>query len=222
MKPKKHSVWNKLIVQKPVVFTVPREILLQIISYLQRNDRRSLRHTCKYMREVLDSPSVWTNRVVRVHMHRTLSVPLSEYYLWSVIERRNLRHICVLPDHENLSRVSTFEAIVTRCPGLQSIETVCHFITYMLSTSQMLLERVRGTLRAVTINYHCQSCLCEGGYICIDHLSKLDQLDNVTILGLKKDEQEIKLHTGILSSSIRIDLKLASGGQTLLTSGRKR
>ena len=155
---------------------LPKEILVLVVQYMNKEDRCSVRHTCKRLCEVVDHPTIWKNITVHLPRLRSYTKPV-----WETLHRRNLSKVS-LAGIANLTKPK-LKTFLKTCSNLKTLHLSCNIFEQ--------LEEVSNT--------HCQNleevyidmadCMSNPPGACAETLHSLPWIKKLHVKSIENDRE---------------------------------
>ncbi|XP_072347187.1 uncharacterized protein [Scyliorhinus torazame] len=171
---------------------LPQDILLEIFRYLTIEEKANIRATCKYLQQLIDHPTLWTNRTIVLK-----SLQSCNSLFWRTLRKRRIRSVVIkeatqkqwqgmvnlLPDltavtidvKKNLERLRTLRSL----KNLQKLQ-----LNNKLQMLDQELLREVAVFKQLTHLVLCTSVFIQNSSLC--HLAELTKLLALTLHARQK------------------------------------
>ncbi|XP_043553272.1 uncharacterized protein im:7136021 [Chiloscyllium plagiosum] len=178
---------------------LPQDILLEVFRYLTPEGKANVRATCKYLQQLIDHPTLWTNGTIVLK-----SLPCFNSFFWRTLRKRRIRSVVIkeatqkqrqrmvnlLPDltavtidmKKNLESLSTLKSLA----NLQKLQ-----LSNNLKVLDQKLLREIAFFKQLTHLVLCTSVFIQDSSL--HHLAELSKLQALTLHARQKSPSLISL-----------------------------
>lgn len=155
---------------------LPKELLVLVVQYVDKDDRCSLRRTCKAMCEVVDHPTIWKNLTVHLARLKSYSKPF-----WRTLKTRNLAKVS-LAGISNLSKPK-LEIFLETCSHLRCLHVSCNVFEQLEALSNLYCQN----FEEVYIDMY--DCISNPPGSCLETLHSLPWIKKLHLKAIENDRE---------------------------------